>query len=186
MTAGARRGAEAFGSGGCERACPFERAMTMQCVSTKRTDMADRIDSFSGDYRFLSNFHPSPIVVRSIVFPTVEHAYQAAKYRKDVADRTGLQASMAAVPSPGVAKRRGRAIELRPDWETVKIPIMRALLGLKFADEGLRALLRATAPAELVEGNTWGDRFWGVCNGQGENHLGRLLMEVRAGSHDRV
>ena len=71
-------------------------------------------------------------------------------------------------------------MKLRPDWETEKISIMRALLRLKFADPALRAQLVATGVRPLVEGNRWGDRFWGVCGGNGQNMLGKLLMEIRA------
>ena len=80
-----------------------------------------------------------------------------------------------------MAKRIGRKVSLRPDWEDVKIPIMLGLLITKFYDARLRAMLLETGDAELVEGNYWNDRFWGVDirTGRGENHLGQLLMTVR-------
>jgi hypothetical protein len=79
---------------------------------------------------------------------------------------------------PGEAKRRGRRATIRPDWEEVKLDVMEDLLRQKFV--GLARALVMTGDEELVEGNTWGDRFWGVCQGAGENHLGRLLMKIRS------
>ena len=134
------------------------------------------IDRFDGGYGFLSNFHPSPIEVNGILYPTVEHAFQAAK-TKDPDEKRAL----AQVATPGGAKRRGRKVTLRPDWDQVKVGIMEELVRLKFtAHPELRAQLLATGDAELVEGNTWNDRFWGVCRGEGENHLGLILMKIRS------
>ena len=131
------------------------------------------IDQFTGDYDFLSNFHPSPIEVDGVVYPTVEHAFQAAK----TFDRTEKQ-SVAEAATPGLAKRIGRKVRLRPDWEQVKIGIMEDLVRLKFTTHAdLREKLLATGDAQLVEGNTWNDRFWGVCRGQGRNELGQSTME---------
>lgn len=63
---------------------------------------------------------------------------------------------------------------------------MEELLVIKFSgkDPFLTRALMATGNAELVEGNTWNDTFWGICNGTGENHLGKLLMKVRANLFD--
>jgi ribA/ribD-fused uncharacterized protein len=131
-----------------------------------------RITRFNGEHAFLSNFHPSVIVVDLHAFPTVEHAYQAFK-TLDPAQFTAIRDAH----TPGQAKRLGQKVTKRPDWEHVKLRIMMAMLALKFAPgTGLAAQLLATGDAVLVEGNTWGDRFWGVCRGEGENHLGRLLM----------
>lgn len=139
--------------------------------------MADPITSFRGPHRFLSNFHPCLVMWHGLTFPSVEHAYQAAKTLQPAE-----QARIAIAPTPGDAKRLGRHVTLRPDWDnTGKLSVMARLLRQKFADPDLRALLLATGDAELVEGNNWGDRFWGVCDGGGHNHLGKLLMEVRAG-----
>ena len=73
---------------------------------------------------------------------------------------------------------------LRPDWEEVKVQVMRELLYAKFSEEPLRGMLKATGDQHLEEGNNWGDTFWGVCRGRGENWLGKLLMEVRASIPD--
>ncbi|HKQ50267.1 MAG TPA: NADAR family protein [Phycisphaerae bacterium] len=134
------------------------------------------ISSFFGEYRFLSNFWPAVVEYENITFSSVEHAYQAAK-TLDMAERRRI----AAIVEPGDAKRAGRALRLRPDWEQVKIGVMEDCVRYKFTHHAdLREKLLATGDAELIEGNTWGDRFWGVCDGQGENHLGKILMKVRA------
>lgn len=133
-----------------------------------------RITKFDGAYRFLSNFYPSPIVRQNIVYPTVEHAYQASKTLDDL-DRLCI----ARCGTPGKAKSIGKYVVLRDDWDGVRLQIMEELLLTKFVDDTLRAKLLMTDKAELIEGNEWGDRFWGVCNGKGENHLGKLLMKVR-------
>ena len=76
-------------------------------------------------------------------------------------------------------KRKGRRVKLRSDWEQVKTTVMREVLGIKFLDPELSSKLLATGNEELIEGNTWNDRFWGVCRGSGRNVLGKLLMEIR-------
>jgi len=136
------------------------------------------ITSFQGEHRFLSNFSPCNVEFEGMVFPTVEHAYQAAKTLD-----LSLRQQIAALPTPGKAKRFGRQLELRPDWDRLRVSIMLQLLISKFTHEPWRGLLIATRDEELIEGNTWGDRFWGaeLVNGVwvGENKLGRSLMLVR-------
>jgi len=129
------------------------------------------IDRFEGENRFLSNFYPSPVMYRGIVYPSVECAFQAAQL-------TAAQAKFAQLTA-AQAKSHGRRVKLREDWESVKLEIMEILLRRKFKDSTLRAKLLATGQEQLIEGNWWHDTFWGVCNGVGENHLGRLLMRVR-------
>lgn len=136
----------------------------------------NRIDSFRGAYRFLSNFFPAEVAYEGAIYPSVENAFQAAKC-VDASERTVFT-----VCSPAEAKRFGRRVRLRHDWEQVKLDIMRQLVADKFArSDELRRRLLATGDAELVEGNAWNDTFWGVCRGRGQNHLGRILMEVRDG-----
>ena len=131
--------------------------------------MLEPIDSFRGRYRFLSNFFPFPD-------PTLEHHFQAAKAVKPE-DRDRIMNAK----TPGAAKRMGKKVELRPDWQQVKFGIMEDLLRLKFTtNPGLRAELLDTGNRPLIEGNLWGDVIWGVSGGKGENHLGLLLMKVRA------
>lgn len=132
------------------------------------------IASFSGNYRFLSNFYLVDLVYEGVSYRSVEHAYQAAKTFDHLA-----RLRVAAAPTPGEAKKLGRALRLRSDWETAKFDVMLELLRQKFAHEELADLLVATYPMVLVEGNDWGDRIWGVCGGVGENRLGWLLMQVR-------
>ena len=132
------------------------------------------IDCFDGEFAFLSNFHPSPISDGNLIFPTVEHYFQAAK-------TTNMEEykAIAAADTPGQAKRLGRKVTLRPDWEEVKDQVMLDALRKKFSDDKLRSMLLATGEEYLIEGNTWGDKYWGVCDGVGLNHLGKLLMQVR-------
>lgn len=131
------------------------------------------VNRFQGEFRFLSNFWPVSVEYMGLTFPSVEHAYQAAKC-VNVEDRILFTSG-----NPGAAKRLGRRIKVRSDWWKVKVPIMRELLFNKFSQEPLRSMLQKTKGMELVEGNDWGDKFWGVCNGVGQNWLGKLLMQVR-------
>ena len=132
------------------------------------------IDKFDGEYFFLSNFSASPFRIDNVLFPTMEHYFQANK-----ADNQNDYLRIAYAPTPGEDKRLGRKIQLRPDWEKIKDNIMLTGLRKKFADPELRNLLLATGDEELVEGNYWRDTYWGVCNGVGQNKLGKLLMQVR-------
>ena len=81
---------------------------------------------------------------------------------------------------PSSAKRKGRRVKLRDDWEEVKDQIMYEIVLNKFSqNEELRKKLIATGDEYLTEGNTWHDTYWGVCNGKGKNKLGKILMQVR-------
>ncbi len=131
--------------------------------------------AFAGDHDFLSNFSFSSVHWEGVSYPTVEHAFQAAK-TLDPEERRRVRAAS----SPAGAKRIGRRVTLRKDWESVKVSIMEQLVREKFtAHLELRERLLATGGRELVEGNTWNDTFWGVCRGKGKNHLGKILMKVR-------
>lgn len=132
------------------------------------------IDSFRGDFGFLSNFYEASIYVDGKKYNSVEHAYQAHKSLDPSVQKTIREAA-----TPGQAKKLGKAVQLRPDWETVKIGLMRTFVKKKFENPFLRPLLEATGNAKLIEGNTWNDAFWGVYRGRGENWLGKILMEVR-------
>lgn len=134
-----------------------------------------RIDRFWGEWGFLSNFAPCEVWLDGVKYPSVEHAYQAAK----TLDLEQREKFLLNGITPGMAKRMGKTLKLRPDWDGVKMGIMRDLLMQKFSPSILRRKLLSTFQAELIEGNTWGDTFWGVCDGIGENWLGKLLMEVR-------
>ena len=139
------------------------------------------INDFHNENYFLSNFAPSPLYYDGILYPTVEHAFQAAKMVNE-SDRLAIQAAV----GPNMAKRIGRHGLMRSDWEDIKVEVMRKCLMRKFLlDPELRQKLRTTAPQELVEGNTWHDNCWGDCscskcaNKKGTNYLGKLLMEIR-------
>jgi len=133
------------------------------------------IKEFQGQYRWLSNFWPSPFVLDGIHFPTVEHGYQAYKASDGQEFVRILDAR-----SPGEAKRLGKRVKLRMNWEAIKDGVMLALVRAKFEQNpDLAAKLIATGDEELVEGNTWGDTYWGVCRGVGQNKLGKILMNVR-------
>ena len=133
------------------------------------------ITSFSGEYYFLSNFFPCMISYDRIVYPSTEHAFQAAKTHDN---REKLEISEQS--SPGKAKKLGRKVSRREDWDAVKLSIMHDVVKIKFdSNPELKDKLIETFPHQLVEGNTWRDTYWGVCNGCGENHLGKILMEIR-------
>ncbi len=134
----------------------------------------ERIDRFRGDHAFLSNFHRAPFEWRGKVWPTSEAAFQAAKTRDE-----RMRDRIRSAHSPAAAKRLGRRADLRCDWEHVKDDVMHSVLAARFAVPELRDALLATGDAELVEGNTWGDTYWGVCDGRGLNRLGRTLMRIR-------
>lgn len=132
------------------------------------------IDRFIGKYSFLSNFWRCNIRFEGKTYPSTEHAFQAAKTLND-SDRETIRK----LTAPKEAKRFGRRVKLRKDWESVKLNIMEMVIEQKFKDPELRGCLLETGDAKLVEGNSWGDVFWGQCDGVGENHLGRILMKVR-------
>ncbi len=140
------------------------------------------IEVFEDSYRFLSNFHPSPIELGREygyrTYATVENFYQACKTtdaRKH--DNIRLQ------PTPGKAKREGRKVEIRPDWEQIKDKVMLKGIREKFKLIDLRKKLLDTGDEHLQEGNFHGDKIWGCVmeNGEwvGENRLGNILMQVR-------
>lgn len=138
------------------------------------------IDRFENQNFFLSNFYTSPLWYDGKLWPTVEHAFQAAKVDSVTAQKI-LEAT-----TPGEAKRLGRRGVMRPDWDTKRIEVMRECLKRKFlCNRELLELLLDTGDEELIEGTTWHDNFWGNCTcskcsgRQGTNMLGQLLMEIR-------
>jgi ribA/ribD-fused uncharacterized protein len=139
------------------------------------TTTAAKIGEFQGEYRFLSNFYPAEVVFEGITYPHVEGAYQSAK-TLDMNERRRI----AAIIDPAEAKRAGRALKYRADWEQVKFEVMETCVRYKFTHHPeLREKLLATGDATLEEGNKWDDRIWGVVDGVGENRLGKILMKVR-------
>ena len=134
----------------------------------------EKIDNFSGEYHFLSNFALCDIGYEDYIYKSLEHAYQAAKTLNE-AERLKIRLSV----TPCQAKKAGMHVTLRSDWKVIRVPIMELLLRRKFSQPKFFELLQATENAELIEGNWWNDKFWGVCNGEGKNMLGKLLMKIR-------
>lgn len=137
------------------------------------------ITHFTGENRWLSNFGEESVVYEGTVYPTSEHAFQAAK-TLDVEERLKIKACK----TPGKAKKLGRKVTLRSDWEEVKIDIMEEIVTAKFMqNSNIAKKLLDTGSQYLIEGNTWGDKFWGCVyeNNKwvGHNHLGTILMKIR-------
>jgi len=140
------------------------------------------VKGFFGDFRWLSNFWLAEVVYDGASYPCTEAAYQAAK-------TTDLNLRQQFQVGSGVTGRKAKVLGykllLRSDWEDVKLQVMYDVCWDKFTrHEDLRELLLMTGDAHLEEMNTWGDTFWGVCDGVGENHLGRILMRIREGLRD--
>ena len=150
------------------------------------------ISSFSGRYRPFSNFYKAevwpdwwPQTLPS--FPGNEWLYQAWKSDPEQSpDRWIKEVELIrSSETAREAKFLGGSIPLRDDWEEIKIAVMRYCVQLKFRNHpDLRQLLLDTEDADLIEGNTWGDRFWGATwdkdfGWTGLNWLGTLLMEER-------
>jgi len=136
------------------------------------------IMEFSGDFRFLSNFYMNaPFVENGVGFQSVEHYFQACKCAHASEANPILNAK-----TPGEAKRLGRTVKLRPNWESIKLPIMRNAVLLKFSQNtSIKKRLLETGETTLIEGNNWGDDYWGFCfkKRRGQNYLGKTLMEIR-------
>lgn len=150
-------------------------------IYTVDSDDADAaIDTFRGEWNFLSNFFAAPVEMEGITYPTTEHAFQAMKTH-ETAERYVVRDS----PTPTTAKRRGRKVTLRDGWNTERFAVMEEVLRAKFADPRLRGKLLATGNRVLIEGNTWRDTTWGMVRDaqtggwRGENRLGKLLMQLR-------
>lgn len=128
-------------------------------------------------YAFLSNFYEAPILCWGLTYGSAEAAFQA---QKCLTDEERLPFTRA---RPAGCKAMGRRVKLRADWEQVKVGLMEEIVMAKFSqNEDLKRKLLATGDKRLIEGNTWGDTFWGVDlrSGRGQNHLGEILMRVRA------
>jgi ribA/ribD-fused uncharacterized protein len=145
--------------------------------------MNQPINSFSGEHRFLSNFWPVQIYLEGEYYPyrSIEHAYQASKTLD-----TAIREEIRQYEKASMAKSKGQSLlppELREDWNNeMRLAVMNELVRKKFSAHNAELFhqLLATGDSELVEGNNWGDTFFGICEGEGENHLGKILMTVRA------
>lgn len=131
---------------------------------------------FRGEFDFLSNFYRTPVEFEGFEYPTLEHAFHAAK-SSDPDYRRQIQSAV----TPARAKAFGRTgCKLPVRWNTIRLDVMDKLVRQKFRfGTDMATRLLATQDAYLEEGNTWNDTFWGVCRGEGENQLGRILMRVR-------
>jgi ribA/ribD-fused uncharacterized protein len=132
---------------------------------------------FRGRWAKLGNYAPCLDFYEGHAYQSVEHAYQAQKSLDPATQQRIRQCG-----SPARAKALARSVDLRPDWDDIKLGLMETLLREKFAQEPERTILLSTMDAQLVEGNWWGDTYWGVVRngeGDGENHLGKLLMKIR-------
>lgn len=130
---------------------------------------------FKNNFYYLSNMFPCSVRVRisghEYQFTCSEAAFQAVKCPERASEFTELDGY--------AAKRLGKKVQLRADWNAVKLDVMRVIVKAKFDQHPeLMAKLKAQ-PGEIVEDNTWGDTYWGRCNGYGQNHLGQILMSVR-------
>lgn len=134
------------------------------------------IDRFRGTYSFLSNFSTYKVFYMGDTYYSAEAAYQGAKAATDL-----QRMKMVRVKRPDFARRIGRNMKpIRADWENVKLRVMYDIVKAKFLqNEKLQAKLLATRDRMLIEGNDWGDTFWGMVDGEGENNLGKILMRVR-------
>lgn len=142
------------------------------------------INSFKNEYEFLSNFYECFIMYNGITYRNVEAAYQAQKCPERASEFSKL--------SGAEAKKLGRTVSIRADWEDIKLKIMKKLIYLKFElNPALKEKLLATKDKYIEEGNWWGDTYWGVCTNKkynhiGENHLGKIIMETRQIFKDRI
>jgi len=141
----------------------------------------NEISAFRGPHDFLSNFYAADVEFEGAEYPTIEHAFQAAK-SLDFAERRAVKNAKTA----SEAKRMGRKIKRRTDWFDVSLVVMETLVRQKFTRyPELKSKLLETGDAKLIEGNNWNDRFYGAVydtnrsEWMGENHLGKILMKVR-------
>lgn len=134
--------------------------------------MSKAISEFRNENYFLSNYYPAQIQYKGVTFKNNEAAFQSMKCPERIWEFCRLE--------PNEAKRLGRKVKLRDDWEYIKDDVMYEICMAKFSqNQDLSNRLINTGNAELFEGNTWGDTIWGVCDGKGENRLGKILMRIR-------
>ena len=150
--------------------------MAIELKDSKEDPSLSKIDWFDNTcYECFSNFYEAPIVYNEKEYVTNEHFFQAHK-----ATTPEDFEKIRTAPTPGTAKRYGNQIKLISNWEDKKDRIMFTALLLKFTQHPQLAFaLLRTQNRYIEEGNNWGDKYWGVVDGKGENTLGKLLMKVR-------
>lgn len=157
--------------------CTLARDQIRSLVDVVRDLLAEKagdhpIRGFDGKYRFLSNFANIPVEYNGFHYLNAEAAFHAQKCLSRAKEFVGL--------NPSQAKRLGRQVPLRQDWEQVKEAIMYEIVTAKFAQNlDAREKLLDTGYSRLYEENNWGDKTWGVVNGKGMNLLGIILEDVR-------
>lgn len=137
------------------------------------------IKTFRDENRFLSNFYPALVTFEGKEYRSVEHAYVAAKTTSE-----SLRFEIQSCPTSGQVKAFGRTLQVRPDWDRIKLGVMKDLVTQKFQHPDLLEMLMDTYPQYIVEGNVWHDNFWGSCmcnncGDKGKNNLGKILMHIR-------
>ena len=173
-------------------------------IDYSNLEKENTINDFHGT--FLSNFYVAPVTLNNVVYPTVEHAYQSAKffnldwnkiqaeakyeinetlkcrgYAEPVVYGNELFAdsTMTAGNIKIIADILRKYDYVNKDWEDQRIKIMIELLLQKFGTKEMLTKLQETGDKELIEGNSWGDTLWGVSEGKGRNILGIILMDIR-------
>lgn len=131
------------------------------------------IKEFRKEYFFLSNFYETEIVYEGRKFLCSEAAFQASKCKRESTKNSFLHLLGTE------AKKRGREIKKREDWDEIKDEVMYKICKIKFSKPILRAKLLATGNEYIREENYWNDKYWGTVNGVGENKLGLILMKIR-------
>lgn len=148
------------------------------------------INTFQGRWYFLSNFFPCQIEHKGIKYPSVEHYYVAMKVTEiqlingQYYTAADFREMISKVKLPADVKKIGQRVKVRTDWDVKKLDFMNWGIREKFKDEKLSELLTSTLDLEIIENNYWHDNFWGSCTcskcgNKGQNHLGKILMQVR-------
>lgn len=147
-------------------------------LTNRRSGALNTIKQFKGDYEALSNFSECQIRMGGVYYPSVEHAYQAAK----TIDKKERELFLNDNVTAGRAKRIGRTITIREEWDDIKVSVMRELCRQKYNIPKYQQILLLTGDALIQEGNNWNDLFWGVDlqSGVGNNNLGKILMAIRS------
>ncbi len=141
-----------------------------------------KVEGFFPPYRFLSNYWPVEVEIEGVLYPSVEQAYKAMK-TNDVVIRQNIAKLLPNKIELGEQIENLLNGSIRSDWtDSLRLEIMEKLVTMKFdgRDMKLRQKLIETGDRQLIEANNWDDTFFGVCNGIGHNHLGKILMKVRS------